>query len=270
MEVYYGRINLHKGGRLLYSRPDLGRSAGQTNRTVWPDAVNMNATTINNLTAAVEDMSRYSWLNVTVEAESKEPQTFHATGINTHLGNFVRFDRQRATGFYTDNSVVDIAAAAENAFTFLTASGTAYTVTGENKAGLAHRDTAAGSLDDPASLIDWHRSGLTEAGEVLVVLDFGKAGQISGKDSGKIKSFANSNLDGKPQSRQHCRTIYIKAASDKTGYFDPAVIGLYNLESEAAMTENTFFFDVSFTEAESDTIRAMLKAVEEESNIPLF
>ena len=65
------------------------------------------------------------------------------------------------------------------------------------------------------TLIDWHRSGLTEAGEVLVVLDFGKAGQISGKDSGKIKAFANTNLDGKPQSRQHCRTIYIKAASDK-------------------------------------------------------
>ena len=36
------------------------------------------------------------------------------------------------------------------------------------------------------------------------------------------------------------------------------------------MTEKTFYFGVSFTEAESDTIRAMLKAVEEESNIPLF
>lgn len=230
----------------------------------------MNATTINNLTAAVEDMSRYNWLTVTAEAEGKEPQTFHATGISVHLGDFVEFSRQCATGFYTDNSVVDIAAAGENAFTFLTASGTAYRVEGENKAGLAHRDTAAGSLDDPTSLIDWHRSGLTEAGEVLVVLDFGKAGQISGKDSGKIKAFANSNLDGKPQSRQHCRTIYLKAASDKTGYFDPVVIGLYSLESEAVLTEKTFYFDVSFSEAESDTIRAMLKAVEEENTIPLF
>ena len=231
----------------------------------------MNATTINNLTAAVEEMSRYNWLAVTAEAEGKEPQTFHATGINTHKGDFVEFSRQCATGFYSDNSVVDIAAAGENAFTFLTASGTAYTVTGENKAGLAHRDTATGSLDDPTSLIDWYRSGLTEeAGEVLVVLDFGKAGQISGKDSGKIKSFANSNLDGKPQSRQHCRTIYIKAASSKTDYFDPVVIGLYSLEGETAMTEKTFYFDVSFSEAESDTIRAMLKAVEEESTIPLF
>lgn len=227
-------------------------------------------TTINNLTAAVEDMSRFNWLTVTIEAESKEPQTFHATGINTHMGDFVAFDRQCATGFYTDNVIVDIAAAGENAFTFLTASGTAYTVTGENKAGLAHRDTAAGSLDDPASLIDWHRSGLTEAGEVLVVLDFGKAGQISSKDGGKIKAFVNTNLDGKPQSRQHCRTIYLKAVSSKTGYFDPAVIGLYSLKNEAVMTEKTFYFDVSFTEAESDTIRAMLKAVEEESNIPLF
>lgn len=230
----------------------------------------MNATIINNLTAAVEDMSRYNWLTVTAEAEGKEPQTFHATGINTHMGNFIAFDRQCATGFYTDNVVVDIAAAEENTFTFLTASGTAYTVTGENKAGLAHRNTAAGSLDNPASLIDWHRSSLTEAGKMLVVLDFGKAGQISGKDSGKIKAFANSILDGKPQSRQHCRTIYIKAASDKTGYFDPVVIGLYDLESETVLTEKTFYFDVSFTEAESDTIRAMLKIVEEESNIPLF
>lgn len=230
----------------------------------------MNTTIINNLTAAVEGMSRYNWLTVTAEAEDKEPQTFHATGINTNMGNFIAFDRQCATGFYTDNVVVDIAAAGENAFTFLTASGTAYTVTGENKAGLVHRDTATGSLNDPASLIDWYRSGLTEAGEMLVVLDFGKAGQISGKDSGKIKSFVNSNLDGKPQSRQHCRTIYIKAASDKTGYFDPVVIGLYDLESETVMTEKTFYFDVSFTEAESDMIRAMLKIVEEESNIPLF
>ena len=32
----------------------------------------MNATTINNLTAAVEGMSRYNWLTVTAEAEGKE------------------------------------------------------------------------------------------------------------------------------------------------------------------------------------------------------
>ena len=230
----------------------------------------MNATTINNLTAAVEEMSRYNWLTVTVEAESKEPQTFHATGINTHLGDFVAFDRQCATGFYTDNAVVDIAAAGENAFTFLTASGTAYRVEGENKTGLAHRDTATGSLDDPASLIDWHRSGLTEAGEVFVVLDFGKAGQISGQDSGRIKAFMNTILDGLPQSRDHCRTIYLKEVSSKTDYLDPVIVGLYNLENEAIMTGRKFFFDVSFTEAESDTIRAMLKTVEEESNIPLF
>lgn len=230
----------------------------------------MKTNTNNNIAAVVDILSRYNWLTVTAEAEGKEPQTLRATGINTHMGNFIVFDRQCATGFYTDNAVVDIAAAGENTVAFLTASGTAYTVTGENKAGLAHRNTAAGSLDDPASLIDWYRSGLTEAGEVLIVLDFGKAGQISGKDSGKIKSFVNSNLDGKPQRRQHCRTIYIKAASDKTGYFDPVIIGLYSLESEAVLTEKTFYFDVSFTETESDTIRAMLKAVEEESNIPLF
>lgn len=230
----------------------------------------MKTNTNNNIAAVVDILNRYNWLTVTAEAEGKEPQTFNATGINTHMGNFVVFNRQCATGFYTDNTVVDIAAAGENTFTFLTASGTAYTVTGENKAGLAHRGTAAGSLDNPASLIDWYRSGLTEAGEVLIVLDFGKAGQISGKDNGKIKSFVNSNFDGKPQSRQHCRTIYIKAASDKTGYFDPVVIGLYNLESETVLTGKTFFYDVSFSEAESNTIRAMLKAVEEESNIPLF
>ena len=230
----------------------------------------MKTNTNNNIAAVVDILSRYNWLTVTAEAEGKEPQTFHATGINTHMGDFIAFDRQCATGFYTDNAVVDIAAAGENTFPFLTASGTAYTVTGENKAGLAHRDTAAGSLGNPASLIDWHRSGLTEAGEVFVVLDFGKAGQISGKDNGKIKSFVNSNLDGKPQSRQHCRTIYIKAASDKTDYFDPVVVGLYNLENETPMTEKTFYFDVSFSEAESDMIRAMLKAVKEESNIPLF
>lgn len=227
-------------------------------------------TNTNNIAAVVDILSRYNWLTVTAETEGKEPQTFYATGINTHMGNFIAFDRQCATGFYTDNVIMDIAAAGGNAFTFLTASGTAYTVTGENKAGLTHRETATGSLDNPASLIDWHRSGLTEAGEVLVMLDFGKAGQISGKDSGKIKSFVNSYLDGKPQSRQHCRTIYIKAASDKTGYFDPVVIGLYSLESETVMTEKTFYFNVSFTEAESDMIRAMLKTVEEESNIPLF
>lgn len=230
----------------------------------------MKTNTNNNIAAVVDILNRYNWLTVTAEAEGKEPQTFNATGINTHMGDFIAFDRQCATGFYTDNAVVDITAAGENTFTFLTASGTAYTVTGENKAGLAHRDTAAGSLGDPASLIDWHRSGLTEAGEVLVVLDFRKAGQISGKDSGKIKSFVNSNLDGKPQSRQHCRTIYIKAASDKTDYFDPVVIGLYSLESETVLTGKTFYFDVSFSETESDTIRAMLKAAEEESNIPLF
>jgi len=230
----------------------------------------MKTNTNNNIAAVINILNRYNWLTVTAEAEGKEPQTFHATGIDTHMGDFVVFNRQCATGFYTDNTVVDIAAAGENAFTFLTASGTAYTVTGENKAGFTHRETATGSLGDPASLIDWHRSGLTEAGEVLVVLDFGKAGQISGKNSGKIKSFVNSNLDGKPQSRQHCRTIYIKAVSDKTDYFDPVVIGLYSLESEAVLTGKTFYFDVSFSEAESDTIRAMLKAVEEERNIPLF
>lgn len=229
-----------------------------------------NTNTNTALTVAVDNLFRYNWLTVTAEAENKEPQTFHATGINTHMGNFIEFSCQCATGFYTDNIVVDIAAAGENAFTFLTASGTAYTVTGENKPGLAHRDTATGSLDNPASLIEWHRSGLTEAGEVFVVLDFGKAGQISGISKGKIKAFANSNLDGKRQSRQHCRTIYLKAARGKTDCFDPVVIGLYSWENEAVMTEKTFYFDISFTEQESDTIRAMLKAVEEESNIPLF
>lgn len=224
----------------------------------------------NNISAAVENLSRYNWFTVIAEAEGKKPQTFHATGISIHMGDFLEFCRQCATSSYTDNAIVDIAAAGETAFTFLTASGTAYTVTGQHKDGLADRATAKGSLDDPASLIDWTRSQITEAGNVLVVLDFCKAGEISGKDKGKIRAYANSNLDGKRQSRQHCRTIYFKAASDKTNYLDPVVIGLYDLETEQPMTEKTCYFNVSFTEPESDMIRAMLAAVEDENTIPQF
>lgn len=199
--------------------------------------MNTNINTNAALTAAVDSLSRYNWFTVTTQAADKEPQTIHATGIKIEMGDFIKICRQCASPVYSDNVIVDIAAVGENGFIFLTKSGTTYTVKGQHNATLTDKDTATGNLNDPASLIDWTRSTITAAGNVLIVLDICKAGNIDNRQEAKIRHYMNSHLGGLCNSRQTCRTIYFEALadSDKTIKF-----GLYDLEQEKQTTEKLF------------------------------
>ncbi len=127
-----------------------------------------------NLNATVENLSRYNWFTVTVKANDKEPQTFHATEISVHMDDFLEFRRLCATSDYTDNVVTDILIIDKQSIIFLTTSGTPYTVEAHHKT-LADKNTAKGTLDNPCTLIDWNRSRITENGDVFIVLDFCKA-----------------------------------------------------------------------------------------------
>lgn len=224
----------------------------------------------NNLTAAVDSLSRYNWFTVIAQAADKEPQTIHATGIKIEMGDFLKICRQCALPVYSDNVIVDIAAAGENVFTFLTKSGTTYTIEGQHNATLADKDTATGNLTDPASLIDWTRSTITEAGNVLIVLD---TGNIDNRQEARIRHYMNSHLGGLCNSRQTCRTIYFEALanSDKT-----IKIGLYDLEQEKQTTAKTFdaeYMDEVYSaedKAQRENVRQLVAYVRDEMTIPQF
>ncbi len=200
----------------------------------------MRTKTSANLTATVENLSRYNWFTVIVKAEDKEPRTFHATGISVHMDNFLEFHRLCATSGYTDNVIVEVSAINEWSAMFLTASGTTYTVEAYHEPTIADRNTAQGKLDNLYTLIDWHRSKATESGDAFVVLDFCKAKNLSVIQEARIERFMNAYLGGLCQSYQVCRTIFIEALNDDNKSIN---VGIYSLEQEKPLTQKLYYAD---------------------------
>ena len=153
----------------------------------------MKINTNSSVCAAVALMSRFNWFDVTSEDTTGKTSHFCATGIILRESGLAQFDRQFAISVFFDDRIEEVTPLSENKFLFLSKSGTVYTVEAKNKA-LANPDTASGSKEDPASLIDWNRSQIDEAGNVLVVLDLRKLGHISGKEYSDIKYYIDANL----------------------------------------------------------------------------
>lgn len=215
----------------------------------------------NNICAAVALLNNYNWFNVVAEAPNGDKTTFKSTGICFNRGA-LEFNRQFAAPTYT-SIITEVAAMAENKLSFLTDCGTLYIVEGQHNATLADRQDANGSLDNPASLIDWSRSRIDEAGKVVLVLDFGKAGILSRQQAFSIRNYMNIFLGGLSRSKQVCRTIYITADQQTT-------IGLYNLETEQPMTAINAL-ETSFMAAEAAQLNRLIDAVKGELEIvPLF
>lgn len=224
--------------------------------------VNVN----NNVIAAVALLSRYNWFTVTAEnAKTGKMSTFYATGINIDEFGGLKFNRQFATTYYSDGLGVDVAAADKNKFSFLTTAGTVYTIEAENKA-LADCNIASGNPDDPASLIDWERSHIDEAGNALVVMDLRKTGIISPIVNRRIAHFMNAYMGGYADCYQVCRTIYFHTTADGEIYG-----GVYSLETEQPITRvlyDTEYLDLVYDEkdkSEKGTIRRMMKEISKKS-----
>lgn len=220
--------------------------------------------TINKPLATIALMSRFNWFDVSSEDTTGKTAHFCATGIDLREFDIVRFNRQFATPQYSDDKIIDAIAESDNKFSLLSKSGTVYTVEASNKV-LADCSTASGSKDDPASLIDWHRSQIDDAGNMLVVLDLRKMGRISGIEHLDIKCFMDAYLGGLARSKQVCRTIYVEAADD-----EKITIGLYNLENEEKMTaKNCIWY--TLTDDEEEKLKRLLDAAKAELEvIPLF
>lgn len=189
--------------------------------------------TINKPLAAIALLSRFNWFDVSSEDTTGKTAHFCATGIYLDKFGFVWFQRQFATPTTIENSIIDVIAERDNRFLFIDRIGTVYTVEAKNK-DIADCSTASGSKDDPASLIDWHRSGITEDGEMFVVLDLRKMGHISNVENSRIKYLMSAYLGGLSVSKHVCRTIYFCKEGDQI------YVGLYNLETEKPMTKKLF------------------------------
>lgn len=220
---------------------------------------------VNKALVAAAMLGRYNWL--TVEAEDMTGKTSHfcATGIMIRDSGTLQFDRQFSTPIITAYAVEEMLPVSKNKYLFQIEDGTIYTVEGQNKA-LADCSTASGSKDDPASLIDWNRSQIDEAGNMLVVLDLRKLGYISNVEHSKIKNYMNIFLGGLSVKRQVCRTIYVESASNQQ-----ITVGLYDLEQERKMTAVFVNLETSFTQDEAEKMKRLLEVARDELEaIPLF
>lgn len=221
--------------------------------------------TVNKALIAVAYMSRFNWFDISAEDTTGKTSSFCATGIMLRESGTIQFSRQFATPRITANAVKEVIPVSENKCLFLTESGTSYTVEGRNKT-LADCNTASGNLDDPASLIDWERSDIDEAGNMLIVLDLCKLGNISNVEYSRIKNYMNINLGGLSVKNQVCRTIYIEAASNQQ-----VAVGLFNLEQEQKMTAVFVNLETSFTKDEAEQMKRLLKITRNElETIPQF
>lgn len=221
---------------------------------------------INKALIAVAYMSSFNWFDIATEhATTGETSSFCATGIAIRESGTLQFERQFATPKISDGRIEEVIPVNENKFLFLDEGGTVYTIECRNKA-FAECSTASGSKDDPASLIDWSRSGIDTAGNMLVVLDLRKLGVISNVEYSRIKNYMDIYLGGLSVKNQVCRTIYIEAARSQQ-----ITVGLYNLEQERKMTALPVDLEISYTEDESEKIRHMLEVAREELEvIPQF
>ena len=222
--------------------------------------------TVNKPLIAVVYMTCFNWFEVATEhATTGETSSFCATGIMIRESGTVQFNRQFATPKISDGRIEEVIPVSENKFLFLDKGGTVYTVDCKNKA-LADCSTANGSKDDPASLIDRGRSKIDTAGNMLILLDLNKLGNISNVEYSRIKNYMNINLGGLSVKNQVCRTIYIEASSNQQ-----ITVGLFNLEQERKMTAVYVNLETSFTEDEAEKLKRLLEVAREELEvIPLF
>lgn len=210
--------------------------------------------TVNKSIIAVAYMTRFNWFEIATEhATTGETSNFCATGIMIRESGCVQFHRQFATPKISDGRIEEVIPVNENKFLFLDEGGTVYTIECHNKS-VADCSTASGSKDDPASLIDWSRSDIDTAGNMLVVLDLRKLGNISNGRFMRVKHYMNAFLGGLSVTKQVCRTIYFEVASNQQ-----ITVGLYNLEQEQKMTALPVDLEISYTEDESEKIRHMLE-----------
>lgn len=220
---------------------------------------------VNNPLLAVAILSRYSWLNVSAEYSRGDTDNFCATGVILRKSGTLQFNRQFAIPRITADAVEDVIPVSNSKFMFLTGDGTVYTVEAINKA-LANYDTASGSKEDPSSLIDWSRSNIDSSGNMLIVLDLRKLGNISGVEYSKIKSYMNVFLGGLSIKNQVCRTIYFEVVNN-----GQITVGLFNLETEQKMTAVPVDLEISYAKNEAEKIRHMLEVAREELEaIPQF
>lgn len=221
--------------------------------------------TVNKPLIAAVMLSRYNWFDVSTEDTTGKTSSFCATGIIIRESGTLQFNRQFATPKITADAVEETIPVCENKCLFMTEGGTVYTVEGRNKS-FAECNTASGSKDDPASLIDWNRSDIDTAGNMLVTLDLCKLGNISNVEYSRIKNYMDIYLGGLSVTKQVCRTIYIEAASNQQ-----ITVGLYNLEQERKMTAVFVNLETSYTEDEAEKLKRLLEVAREELEmIPQF
>lgn len=221
---------------------------------------------VNKPLIAAAYLSRFNWFEVATEhATTGETSNFCATGIMIRESGTLQFNRQFSTPKISDGKIEEVLPVNESKFLFLDEGGTVYTIECRNKA-LADCDTASGSKDDPASLIDLGRSDIDTAGNMLVVLDLRKLGNISSVEYSRIKNYMNINLGGLSVKNQVCRTIYIEASSNQQ-----ITVGLFNLEQERKMTAVYVNLETSFIEDEAEKLKRLLEVARDELEaIPQF
>lgn len=228
---------------------------------------------VNKPLIAAAYLSRFNWFNVSTEDTTGKTSSFCATKIymSDDFGHF-EFERQFANPKYSNGKIEEVIPVSENKILFLSKGGTVYTVDCKNKA-LADCSTVSGSKDDPASLIDWSRSHIDEAGNAFVVMDLRKLGNITPIVSRRIQHFMNVYMGGYADRYQVCRTIYFQTATDGEIYG-----GIYSLETEQPVTKVLYdaeYLDLIYDEkdkAEKGKIRQMMKEAGEKLGevIPQF
>ena len=195
----------------------------------------MKTTVDFNALAAVALLSRYNWFNVATESIKGETSKFCATGISIQKDGYLEFQRQFATTKYT-GAIEKVIPISQSKFLLQDTRGTVLTVEASNKT-FANRNTASGSKDDPASLIDWSRSHIDEAGNPVVVLDLHKLGNIPPAMNYRIQFYINVYLSGYGNRYQIPRTIYFQQIGPEI------YAGVYNLETEKPVTKLVYYAD---------------------------
>ena len=215
---------------------------------------------VNKPLIAAAYLTRYNWFSVATEDTTGKTSSFCATGIMIRDSGTLQFSRQFATPKISDGKIEEVLPVNESKFLFMDEGGTVYTVEATNKA-LANSETASGSKDDPASLIDWSRSYIDKAGNVFVTLDLRKLGVISNVEYSRIKSYMNVHLGGLSIKKQVCRTIYFCKEGQKI------YAGLYNLETERPMTKVLFddsgCYDIIYCEEDLVTVKKLRQMMQE-------
>lgn len=228
-------------------------------------------TTINlSCLAAVALLSRYNWFDIDTEDTTGKTSKFCATEISIQKDGYLEFKRQFATTKYS-GAIEKVIPISQSKFLLQDTRGTVYTVEASNKT-FSDRNTASGSKDDPASLIDWSRSHVDEAGNPLVVMDLRKLGNIPPAMDQRIRFYINVYLGGYSNRYQVCRTIYFHKMGQEI------YAGVYSLETEQPITKILFdaeYLDITYEKtekAEKAKVRQIMQEAGEKLGevIPLF